>query len=1014
MAHYKGRGEATWRASEDDLLPDRTGSAQTQHRVEERVPVSASVGQKLEAKLRLRRQDDLAQKVLFEAQAATGAFAEGLVPDKGGRKPRRNFGEIVFQGSRAPRDEHQITAALRRLMNFWLGPCNRFFTKYRRAQGNWIKKLSPECPRKLIKALRKHVQDRHALTSLAIVGGCAFFLRRQRDLHLMRGRTALRQLAWYKALFAASRLRFAMAAVPQYHEAQAQRSLLRRSASRAGTETQTSLGSRRTRAQSGSGQDPDSSDEEDSSPVEEVRRLVRLFAKRHARRKSSAARSSVSGSNAGALSAPPTPSQPVRGSTAPATAHWSGAGPASTVSSQASAPAAVVTICGPGSASPQPQAHPQQKADAGAVLLPDGHAIPSRSTPRKAFNTEVSVLEWRLAAQGFTLRPDARSSDGPRRKRAQPPEQQQQSSHQHHEAPEPRPRRPSLLAAQGPAQGPHAMAAKGPKKLRVAKRYLLHFLDPQADLPWLAAMQSLMLVIHGMAQFQNNAERQGFQTRLRGLNQVRNDASKRPGLFQPIEAVLWSHPVILQLASQLQRKLCRGDGALAWKSSVFEGRYELSSERDATGESLYSSARQGGASRQMWRKLAELSGHFMVGTNLFDRSPLAGMPPPPASKKGREGSFRYKPVKTRSLSPSLSPPLPSMGLQRSSGGAPGRAGGGSGGAGTGLASARRTNIARSAREAAAGLAAVLAAGQNFASASDGQSPKPRRPSPPRGHSIVAHSDLTAQRRYGAWMLERCVPSAHSTKAKMLPYFESFVNQHLPPAPDRDTSPEGHHPGPGAAGDPGPGEAAEPRERSGSFLSDAPGGGGSSSGGASSAGDLSSSEDDGVGWGLNSFGYAPESGMVRPSGSKSAQLEELPPIPDGPSTSSSKKAAPKKKNVQRKKAETAPAAPRHQAATAAPAESRRPRAPLGFGPPQTAEDIGRLLQQSDALQTILSVDASTGGNSTTRFSSGWISGTRLEPMSEGEIRRARVVEKFSPAVKHRPHRGGRGAGSLTAR
>merc|ERR1712060_942255 len=70
-----------------------------------------------------------------------------------------------------------------------------------------------------------------------------------------------------------------------------------------------------------------------------------------------------------------------------------------------------------------------------------------------------------------------------------------------------------------------------------------------------------------------------------------------------------------------------------------------------------------------------------------------------------------------------------------------------------------------------------------------------------------------------------------------------------------------------------------------------------------------------------------------------------------------------------------------------------RGPTGSIPlPQTVEEIGRLIEQSDVLQTILSIDKAEHGGFAHRCPAGWNSGYREEPMSKEEIRKARIVEK----------------------
>ncbi|CAK0822407.1 unnamed protein product, partial [Prorocentrum cordatum] len=74
----------------------------------------------------------------------------------------------------------------------------------------WVHRLSEDCPRKLARWLLKAAQNRRALVSVAAAGAMAFFLARQRELHLTRARMAMRQLAWYKVLCTISRMQYAV------------------------------------------------------------------------------------------------------------------------------------------------------------------------------------------------------------------------------------------------------------------------------------------------------------------------------------------------------------------------------------------------------------------------------------------------------------------------------------------------------------------------------------------------------------------------------------------------------------------------------------------------------------------------------------------------------------------------------------------------------------------------------------------------------------------------------------
>jgi hypothetical protein len=190
--------------------------------------VSASVGMKLQAKLKHRRQelkDHNARTVRAPVVTAAAAQSGNVLP----LSPLRSLGkgrqlkDFIWDGMEAPHSEEDTANAQRRLMRLWIGNCSKYSDNVPRAKGQWVRKLSAECPRKIIKFLRKAVQDRSALTTVAIVGAFAFFRKRQTELHFMRARTAMRQLVWYKALFAASRIRYLVCLVAKNRELEKKR-----------------------------------------------------------------------------------------------------------------------------------------------------------------------------------------------------------------------------------------------------------------------------------------------------------------------------------------------------------------------------------------------------------------------------------------------------------------------------------------------------------------------------------------------------------------------------------------------------------------------------------------------------------------------------------------------------------------------------------------------------------------------------------------------------------------------
>ncbi|CAK0807175.1 unnamed protein product, partial [Prorocentrum cordatum] len=118
----------------------------------------------------------------------------------------------------------------------------------------------------------------------------------------------------------------------------------------------------------------------------------------------------------------------------------------------------------------------------------------------------------------------------------------------------------------------------------------------------------------------------------------------------------------------------------------------------------------------------------------------------------------------------------------------------------------------------------------------------------------------------------------------------------------------------------------------------------------------------------------------------------------------------------------PAVPAAAPATAPPLSPGAPPPPQRPGihsalaaPPQTAEDVGRLLENRDALDTIIALE--NQGRYMEGIIAGWSSGHRQEPMTEEELRTARATERGPrrPAARARASQGPRGrAGPLTAR
>jgi hypothetical protein len=401
-------------------------------------------------------------------------------------------------------------------------------------------------------------------------------------------------------------------------------------------------------------------------------------------------------------------------------------------------------------------------------------------------------------------------------------------------------------------------------------------------------MQTLMLVIHGKTQFHTTHEHWIFHEKLRSFNQVRKAAQKKPGLFPPVEACLWSHQVIINLAMKLQRAMCRGDSASAWKNDLFHGCFEESSERDPSGKSLYTSARLGDDRSHLLRKLAELSGQF--STPAQHPSPLsAELNPSEQATAATSTSSGYH-VRTfgdRDISctphQTITRPcnhaldLPHEIQPRD----------------VRIETLRRKRMARDALMG-----------------------------PRENHPLIAHSDLVAQKRYEEWMTRTHVPAAAmAAKQEMFPFFEGLVS------PTADTF------------------------------------------------------------------SAPLATCKRKDPAKRSSVAEAPARPPMSAEVIDAVAAAKEADCAVKQFQQV----RASSATRKSGGEAEGDAPRQTAAPQTAEEIGKLFQRMDALQTILEVDSSEIGGFAHRCPAGWKSGYRVEPMSKDEIRRAHVVQNFCSGV-----------------
>lgn len=916
--------------------------------------LAASVGMKLKTKLKACRQDlkDQQKELIYKETEDTAVSAVPASPTacaSSSSRPHkfggRSFGDYVWDGGKPPRDEVQVLEAQRRIVNLWLGPCNKYVTKARRAKGQWVRSLSRDCPRKIIKFLQKAVEDRAALTFIASAGVFQFFFKRQRELHLMRAHMAMRQLVWYKAMFAASRIRYLAFIVSKGRSNTQQENQTRKD--------RASLSARR---------------KSDQLPWREMVQTHCTVLQKAKSRRSPRQAAKPSGQTEEICPASPSNAKVLSSEDSPLMSRRGLQGSIGALKD--------LSTC--------------SLSSNGCPLSPSGA------------NDERKLLERRLASQGFILNPNAseRAANGTRARQANlapgvrqkncitdisqsigrqlkldtPPDtptERQISGDEEldriqakafsdvddqvyivtvspgdlakfkhkgftQEIGSPR-FEPFFQSARKRAAGTlirrevrqeNIVTGIGQMRVKIAKRYLLQFFEAEhSDLPWLSITNNLMLVIHGKTQFQSAQEQASFNMKLRSFNQIRKAALKRPGLFAPLEAALWSHPVIVQLAAKLQKAMCSGDGALAWKSGVFENCQELSSDRDIGGASLYSGLRSGGENSYL-RKLADVGGQFGVDARGGECLPLAAELTPfdvTTAATTTEGKVRvhafgeseqsYTNQMTVSRYENKVLELPHETVPRD----------------------LRIEMLREKRRA-----------------------RDRLECPRGGYPLEAHSDLKAQERYGEWMMRTDVPeAARSNKAEMLSFFESLVlpdaltfspplatckrkectraivqaNAHLE---GLDTSL--HHEASSMFED-------SPEPQHGSLLGPGtPAGRKGVSANADHVGVLQ--QDDAV----HSVGDAgknsrrPREGVGRPS-----RLE------GGGSTGTAQAVL--------------------------------------ISNPQTAEDVGQLFLQMDALQTILTVDASEIGGFANRCPAGWRSGYREEPMSKKEIRTAHIVQKF---------------------
>lgn len=403
--------------------------------------------------------------------------------------------------------------------------------------------------------LLKTRQERSVFTSIAIAGGFAFFLQRQRQLHLMRSRTALRQLAWYKALFSASRfLILGIYLNKGRQEAQAKRS---------GTLT---IAPRRmsTRRRS---TDAEAFFQE-MSPLS----MLRKYLRRPGSKSSSAKRPEGAGSprprmlranvEPGSLAhhlllqgfdlRPPESRLARRGAEPARLLHQNqlAKGLAARLGRQIQAAPKVVSNSSEHS---QMQQAIEEVSQSTLMMTVSPRELASLALAKsKAVHVQLMGVEH---FEQFYMNAVQRAADELVKQRAREAEQQEQDK---------------------------------TKRPRIIKRYRLRFLEEESDLPWLPLQETLMLVIRGKSMFLTPAEQTLYDGKMKNVNEERRAAARLPGFFAPLEAVLLSHPVMVGLTTKLQRDLRPNDGVMAWKAQLFQGRYEKLSSRALEGHQFLS------------------------------------------------------------------------------------------------------------------------------------------------------------------------------------------------------------------------------------------------------------------------------------------------------------------------------------------------------------------------------------------------------------------------------------------
>eukprot|EP00439_Symbiodinium_sp_Y106_P038612 s1552_g4.t1 len=396
-------------------------------------------------------------------------------------------------------------------------------------------------------------QEQSMLTSIALAGACAFFLKRLRQLHLMRCRTALRQLAWYKALFAASHFMvfavFMMRGRQQARDKRkgivsatpARRMSMRRRSSDAEVFFQSTNPLQLVRtylAKPGRGRaKPTSGDEGEKSdlqrklraaktaPVVDVNSLEHRLAMQGfclRPRQDMAARG---GSKNRQTSRAPKES----------ILHQNHVGAKSIAQRLGRSVQRGPQVIDLGEDVPPDRAQAAQDGAGGVAQAAMMTTISPRERAAAVGHKATTVQLIGVEDFGsFYTQAVERAAGELLRQRAKEADQLEERE-------------------------------KVPK-VQFVKRYRLRFFDEEVpDFPWLGPLlpgfeQSLMLVIRGKSVFLTHVELSQYEIKLKNVNEERRAAALRRGWIPPLEAVLWSHPVLVGLSAKMQRALARGEG----------------------------------------------------------------------------------------------------------------------------------------------------------------------------------------------------------------------------------------------------------------------------------------------------------------------------------------------------------------------------------------------------------------------------------------------------------------------